>query len=160
MTGSRIADIHAYFFNENNLPSNDEIVKCYEDNRLIIDSANVDSQSYEQVLRIKCEYCYALNELKQYKKALSNIIEVEPMFSTIYSTEDSKFGNAFYIKLIWNRMLSNFHNYDYANCVYDIKNLLKYFPENVIYQKWDLVIKSKIRRGKFINGFYKLLKIK
>lgn len=148
-------EIHRLFFESNSELSDEEVIKMYEQNASDVVIALNSQDTFHYALRIKCEYCFALLNLKKFKQCEYEILSVIKLFESFLTEDKERFDNHFFEKIFFSLIQAQFYQSKYKRAEKNIQLLLKYKNE-AHYQKWEKAIKqhSMTLRGMFFNLIY------
>lgn len=140
-----IYDLHKFFFESGVEPSNMDVIKSYESNIELISESLQKPECFDYAVRIRCEYCFALSELKEFEKVEEQILPTLNLFKKIYQSENDMFRNVFYEKLIFSLMKAQISLKKYELARQNLDLLLKYFSDNNVYKSWERAFPRKKR---------------
>lgn len=141
-----IAEIHDFFFGKN-LPSGEQVIQTYEENQILISKSIENKTGFEQesAIRIKCEYCYALVEKKQFKEAIPQFITTIKLMDDLFTDFQERMENVFYQKLVFNLGVSFFHLKRFKESLECFEKLSEYFPSDSRYSSWEKGATKELR---------------
>lgn len=145
-----IKEIHDYFFGKGYVPTGEQVISVYEENQILISKSITNKTGFEKesAIRIKCEYCYALVEKKQFENAVPQFVSVIMLMDDLFDDMKERMENVFYQKLIFNLGVSFYYLKKYKESLECFEKLSDYFPNDSRYSNWAKGVTKELRNEK------------
>jgi hypothetical protein len=134
-----IKELYDKIYSTEETKTPDAFIPLFEENINLIESQDLqlDSDSYETVMRLTADYAHNLKIKEAYTKALPYLDRAIELFEDFKGFDKSKMNEVeFYRILRFDRGVSNYYKKDYFKSELDFSWLTKNNPDNDIYKAW------------------------